>query len=280
MIESTKTISSHDGGRGKRWLITGASSGFGRMLAERAAADGDRVIAVARRADRLAELTELPGVTALALDVTRPDASDEIVRALAGIGGELDVLVNNAGYGVFGSAEETPDATVRAVMETNYFAALGVARAALPALREARGRIVQLSSVLGQAVWPSSGAYSASKAAAEAAFEAMAVEVAPFGVRVVIVQPGVYATEFGVSADTVPHGPLYEPTVGAFRAQFAASDFTPGDPEEVVDAIRALVGAEEPPLRFAIGAEVGQIRAALQSRLADLERTHPAEAAA
>jgi short-subunit dehydrogenase len=170
----------------KRWLITGASSGFGRLLTQRVATDGDHVIAVARREDRLRELAADHGsVTPLAVDLTAPDLEQRLGTAIDAASG-LDILVNNAGYGLFSPVEQTPDSEARAVFNTNFFAPLAVLRAGLPSLRQNRGRVLQLSSMLGEVAWLGSGVYSASKAAIELAMEGLALELAQIGVKVTI----------------------------------------------------------------------------------------------
>jgi NAD(P)-dependent dehydrogenase (short-subunit alcohol dehydrogenase family) len=252
------------------WLITGATSGFGRLVAERALAGGDRVIAVGRRADRLPPGA---GVTPLILDLTAPDAEDTL-RAAVETAGRLDVLVNNAGYGMFGAVEQTSLAEARAVLDMNVLANLAVLRAALPALRASKGRIVQLSSFMGQLAVASSGLYSASKAAVELISEALAQELAPTGVRVTIVEPGQYATEFVTSAHVIMPDDVYAPTVGKFLSDVSAMPPEAfGDPAEVADAIVSLVGMPEPPLRLALGADaIAAIGASLDSRLAELNQ--------
>jgi NAD(P)-dependent dehydrogenase (short-subunit alcohol dehydrogenase family) len=258
------------------WLITGATSGFGRLVADRALAAGDRVIAVGRRADRLAELAATAPrgqITTLALDVAAPDAEQTLSAAVREAGG-LDVLINNAGHGLFGAVEDIGAASAREVFDVNVLANLAVLRAALPALRASRGRVVQMSSFVGQFAFASSGLYAGSKAAVELISEALAQEVAPAGVRVTVVQPGEFATEFGTSLRTAAPGAAYEQTVGRFfegYAQRAPESF--GDPEQVADAIMAVVALDEPPLRLAVGADAVQgIRASLQRRLEELER--------
>ena len=254
------------------WLITGATSGFGRLVAERALAGGAHVLAVARRAELL---PTGPNATPIALDLTTPDAEQTLAAAIATAGG-LDVLVNNAGYGMFGAIEQTGPAEAKAMFDTNVLANLAVLRAALPALRASGGRIVQLSSFIGQFAIMASGLYSASKAAVELISEALAQEVAPFGVRVTIVQPGEFATEFGSSAHIVMPDEVYAPNVGAFlteHAQLPPSAF--GDPADVADAIIAVLGMARPPLRLAVGADaVAGIRASLEARLAELDKTY------
>ncbi|WP_028935681.1 SDR family NAD(P)-dependent oxidoreductase [Pseudonocardia spinosispora] len=258
------------------WLITGATSGFGRLIADRALAAGAQVIAVGRRTDRLDDLVRSAPegqLTTLALDLTAPDAERTLAAAVRDAG-RLDVLVNNAGYGVFGAVEQTSAEQVRAVLETNVLANLAVLRASLPALRESRGRVVQLSSLIGQFAFPGSGLYSASKAAVELFSEALAHEVAPTGVRVTIVEPGTFATEFLGSAAVVPPDDTYAPTVGAALSQFSSAPLESlGRPETVADAILAVAAMTDPPLRLAVGADaVTGIRASLQSRLAELDK--------
>ncbi|MEU1342024.1 SDR family NAD(P)-dependent oxidoreductase [Streptomyces sp. NPDC005827] len=258
------------------WLITGATSGFGRLVAERALTAGAHVIAVGRRGDRLAELADraTPGqVTTVSLDITSPEAEEALATAVRSAGG-LDVLVNNAGYGLFGSVEQIGAAEARAIFDTNVLANLAVLRATLPALRAARGRIVQLSSLLGQFAWPSAGLYAASKGAVELFSEALAHELAPTGAKVTLIEPGTFATEFAASLHVVAPSEVYVPSVGKFLTDFAALPPEAfGDPETVADAIMAVTAMEEPPLRLAVGADaVEGIRASLRSRLAELDR--------
>ena len=255
------------------WLITGATSGFGRLVADRALARGAHVLAVGRRADRLAELAAGAPVTPITLDITAPDAQLTLAAAIDAAGG-LDVLVNNAGYGLFGAVEQISDTDARALFDTNVLANLAVLRAALPALRSSAGRVVQISSLNGQFAWPASGLYSASKGAVELLTEALAQELAPAGVRVTLVEPGVFATEFTTSLRVTRPDEVYAPTVGKFLTDFAQlppSAF--GDPAEVADAILAVVAMDEPPLRLAVGADaVAGIRASLEGRLAELAK--------
>ena len=258
------------------WLITGATSGFGRLVAERALATGAHVIAVGRRRERLAELVENApegAVTAVPLDLTAPGAQEVLAAAVDTAGG-LDVLVNNAGYGLFGAVEQIGADEARAIFETNVLANLTVLRAALPALRASRGRVLQTSSLIGQFAWPSSGLYAASKGAVELISEALAHELAPTGVKVTLIEPGTFATEFAASLTVVAPDDVYAPTVGKFLGDFAALPPQAfGDPESVAEAIMAVVSLDEPPLRLAVGADaIENIRASLRSRLEELER--------
>ncbi|GHJ41614.1 SDR family NAD(P)-dependent oxidoreductase [Streptomyces sp. TS71-3] len=258
------------------WLITGATSGFGRLVAERALAAGAHVIAVGRRRDRLAELADHATqgkLTTIEVDITA-DGTEQFLADAVRTAGGLDVLVNNAGYGLFGSVEQIDAGKARAIFETNVLANLAVLRATLPALRASRGRIVQMSSMNGQLAWASSGLYSASKAAVELASEALALELAPTGAKVTIVEPGVFATEFATSLHVVAPDDAYAPTVGKFLTDFSAQPPSAfGDAERVADAIMAVTAMEEPPLRLAVGADaVEGIRRSLRSRLAELDR--------
>ncbi|MFJ4782341.1 SDR family oxidoreductase [Streptomyces sp. NPDC088794] len=259
------------------WLITGATSGFGRLVADRALAADAHVIAVGRRSDRLADLADSAPhgrVTTVPLDITAPDAEEVLTDVVRAAGGRLDVLVNNAGYGLFGAVEQIDAAEARAIFDTNVLANLAVLRATLPALRAAHGRVVQISSLIGQFAWPSSGLYSASKGAVELIGEALAHELAPTGVKVTIVEPGTFATEFATSLHVVAPDDVYAPTVGKFLTDF--SELPPeafGDPDTVADAIIAVTALDEPPLRLAVGADaIENIRASLRSRLAELDR--------
>jgi short-subunit dehydrogenase len=151
----------------------------------------------------------------LAADLTAPEVEQRILTAIDAAGG-VDILVNNAGYGLFSPVEQTPESEARAVFDTNMFAPLAVLRAALPSLRKNRGRVIQLSSLLGEVPWLGSGVYSASKAAIELAIEGLALELAPLGVKVTIVASGIMATDFAATAHRVQPNETYAPTVGAF----------------------------------------------------------------
>jgi NAD(P)-dependent dehydrogenase (short-subunit alcohol dehydrogenase family) len=181
------------------WLITGASSGFGRAIAEAALAAGDSVVAAARRTDALADLVASAPerVTALALDVTDPDRIKAAVAEVLDGHGRVDVLVNNAGRGAIGAAEETTDGELRHLMDLHFFGPAALTRAVLPGMRErGSGAIVQMSSMGGRFTFPGVGAYSATKFALEGWSEALAKEVERFGIRVLIVEPGAFRTSF------------------------------------------------------------------------------------
>jgi len=258
------------------WFITGTSSGFGRAFAEHAIAQGHNVVATARRVDALADLVaQAPGrVLALALDVDAAGAAEVAVRAAVERFGRIDVLVNNAGYGVVGALEETPDAELRALFDTNFFGALAVTRAALPVLREQRGgAIVNMSSLGGQLSFAGFSAYSATKFALEGASEALAQEVAPFGIKVLIVEPGQFRTQLaGSGMRHMPALAAYAATVGATRT-FAHDmhQTQAGDPRKAAAAIERALAAPVTPLRLQLGGDaVDAVRAHAQALLGDL----------
>jgi NAD(P)-dependent dehydrogenase (short-subunit alcohol dehydrogenase family) len=258
------------------WFITGTSSGFGRAFAEHALAQGHNVVATARRVDTLGELVARAPDRALALplDVAAAGAPERAIRAAVERFGRIDVLVNNAGYGVVGALEETPDAELRALMDTNFFGALAVTRAALPVLRGQRGgAIVNISSLGGQLSFAGFSAYSASKFALEGASEALAQEMAPFGVKVLIVEPGQFRTQLaGAGMRHMPVIDAYTPVVGGTR-DFAHSmhETQPGDPRKAAAAIERALAAPRTPLRLQLGGDsVDAVRAHAQALLADM----------
>lgn len=260
----------------KIWFITGASSGFGRAFAEHALAQGDAVVVAARRVDKLQEIAALSPdrVLTVALDVTRPDEVDAAIQAAIARFGRIDILINNAGYAVLGAVEETPDAELRAQMETNFFGAAAVTRAALPHFRARKsGAIVNISSLGGHLSFPGFGAYSASKFALEGLSEALAAEMAPFGVKVLIVEPGAFRTDLvGGAMREMPEIEAYRDVVGGTR-DFAHGmhNTQAGDPRKAAAAIERALAAEVTPLRLQLGADaVDTIRAHADTLLADL----------
>ncbi|NML52516.1 SDR family NAD(P)-dependent oxidoreductase [Streptomyces sp. R302] len=242
----------------KVWLITGANSGFGRAFTEAAVGAGDVVVAAARRAGALDELVAAhpDQVEAVTLDVTDHAAVDRVVREVAERHGRIDVLVNNAGRTHVGSVEETDDAELRSLFDVHVFGPAALTRAVLPYMRERRsGAIVQLSSVGGQMSMAGFGAYSATKFALEGMSEALAAEVGPLGIHVLIVEPGAFRTSlFGngsLSLDTIAD---YADTVGATRAFVEGGDGgQAGDPAKAAAAVLAALNADEKPLRLALG---------------------------
>lgn len=236
----------------KTWFITGCSSGFGRAIAEAALAAGHRVIATARDVRSIADL-EGEACRVLTLDVT--DA-DNIREAIAEAG-SFDVLVNNAGYGLIGAVEECDDDQIRQNVETNFFGPLNVIRAALPMLRaQKRGHIINLSAAAAISNYPGFGVYGGAKAALEFLSESLRLELAPLGIRVTLVEPGPFRTDFVTRSLEKASKPLadYEGTSGKFGRLIASMHGKqPGDPAKAAKAILAITDAESPPLRLVLG---------------------------
>ena len=245
--------------KGKVWFITGASTGFGRLLAEYLCTLGATVIATARHVGQLAELTtRYPGnVIILPLDVTKPDSIQRAVAEALAHAGHVDVLVNNAGYGVTGAIEEVAEREYRPMFETNVFGLIHLTQALLPQFRERRsGNIVNLSSIGGLIGSPGWGFYNATKFAVEGFSEALAGELEPLGVHVTVVEPGPFRTYFlgrsGVQARQII--PDYAQTAGKSREYFQTqSGKQAGDPQRAVEAMVAAVSAPEPPKHLLLG---------------------------
>ena len=257
------------------WFITGCTSGFGRALVDEARKCGERVVATARRPDALADLAG-DDVLVLGLDVTRPEDIEPALDAAADRFGRVDVLVNNAGVGFLGALEEASIEDLRAVMETMFFGPAALTRAVIPRMREqGGGAIVQISSQGGQVTAPGYSAYCAAKFALEGLSEAVAAEVAPFGVRVLIVEPGSFRTGLlGSGLRTVPPMDPYAASVGRTRAYVAREDGRQaGDPARAAAAIATAVDADDPPLRLALGGDaVDAISAKHDILRAELDR--------
>jgi NAD(P)-dependent dehydrogenase (short-subunit alcohol dehydrogenase family) len=239
----------------KIWFITGTSKGFGRIWAEAALARGDRVAATARDLTTLAPLVGRYGdqVAAIPLDVTDKAAVDAAITEAHRRFGRLDVVVNNAGYGLFGTIEEVSEAEARAQIETNLFGALWVTQAALPIMRAQRsGHIIQVSSIGGVNAFPTVGLYHASKWGLEGFSQSLAAEVAGFGIKVTLVEPGGFATDWGgPSAQRATQMPAYDGARAAIAGFRSAN--VPGDPDATGPAILKVVDAEDPPLRIFFG---------------------------
>lgn len=257
----------------KTWFITGASRGFGRIWAEAALMRGDQVTATARKLADVADLAERFGdaVLPLALDVTNSAQVQQVVERAHRHFGRLDVLVNNAGSSLLAATEEASDDQIRDLFDTNYIGMVRVLRAALPLLRQqGSGHILGVSSGLGITSLPLIGFYCATKWAVEAMHEALAQEVKPFGIKVTLVEPAAYATDFGKSAKIAD---VLEP-YGDFRKQVMArlSTIERGDPQATSEAILKLVDAENPPLRLGLGTTIlSRARAAYAERIATWE---------
>jgi NAD(P)-dependent dehydrogenase (short-subunit alcohol dehydrogenase family) len=240
------------------WLITGSSAGFGREIAEAALQRGDSVVATARRPETLAELAAAAPerVLTIPLDVTRPDQIEAGVAAALERFGRIDVLVNNAGHGSVGAVEEVDLDALRAIMDTMFFGAVALTQTVLPHMRDrGAGTIVQISSMGGQLASPGFGAYCSAKWALEAISTSLAAEVGPLGIRVLIVEPGSFRTEFGGGRMHYSR-PLeaYAETVGPNREYIEGVHGTqPGDPRKAAGAILAVLDSSTPPLRLALG---------------------------
>ena len=241
------------------WFITGASTGFGRLLAEQVLAKGDKVVATARKPEQIADLTHnYPGAAlTLALDVTDNNAVEVAVDSAIKQFGRIDVLVNNAGYGLAGAIEEATEEEYMPVFETNVFGLITLTKAVLPHLRKQRsGHIVNLSSIGGLIGSPGWGFYNASKFAVEGFSEALAAELAPLGIHVTIVEPGPFRTDFlgrsGVEAQQRIAD--YDQTAGKTRQYFHdQAGKQAGDPAKAAAAIITAVEAENPPKHLVLG---------------------------
>jgi NAD(P)-dependent dehydrogenase (short-subunit alcohol dehydrogenase family) len=239
----------------KTIFITGASRGFGKLWAEALLQRGDKVIATARDLSTLDDLTAKYGdnILALQLDVNDRAAGFAAINKAKQHFGSIDVLINNAGYGLFGSIEETSEKEAREQMETNFFGLLWLTQAVLPVMREqGHGHIIQLSSVLGLVTLPVLGIYNASKFAVEGLSETLAAEVKGFGINVSLIEPNGFATDWaGASSAHTTAMPEYDGVKAAFQAGLTDDIF--GVPEATTDAVIKLIDSENPPLRFFLG---------------------------
>jgi NAD(P)-dependent dehydrogenase (short-subunit alcohol dehydrogenase family) len=242
----------------KTWFITGTSRGFGREWAIAALDRGDKVAATARDVSSLGDLVKKYGdaILPIALDVNDHDADFAAVKQAHDHFGGLDIVVNNAGYGHFGMVEEVTEAEARAQIETNLFGALWVTQAALPFMRaQGSGHILQVSSIGGISAFPNVGLYHASKWGLEGFSQALAQEVAAFGIKVTVIEPGGFDTDWaGPSAKHSAPLPAYEEFHEVAAKQRAARVSTPGDPVASAAAVLKIVDAEDPPLRVFFGA--------------------------
>jgi NAD(P)-dependent dehydrogenase (short-subunit alcohol dehydrogenase family) len=244
----------------KIWFITGSSRGFGRKFAEAALSRGDKVAATARNTDSLADLVAAHGdqILPLPLDVTDKAAVTRAVQQAQERFGRLDVVVNNAGFGLYGMVEELSEENVRAQFETNVFGTLWVTQAVLPILRNQRsGHIIMLSSLLGLAAFPTTGGYTASKAAVEGLSDSLAQEVAGFGIKVTVVEPAPFATEFATSSIWSEPVAAYDGVRDAVNGTFAT--LPSPNPDHVGPALMKIVDADNPPRRVFFGALAHQV---------------------
>ena len=257
----------------KTWLITGASRGFGRIWAGAALKRGDQVTVTARKLTDVVDFRERFGDSALplALDVTDTEQVQKVVQEAYARFGRLDVLVNNAGTSLFAATEEATDEQIRGLFDANYLGMVRVLRAALPLLRkQGYGHILGVSSGLGITALPLIGFYCATKWAVEALHESLAQEVKAFGIKVTLVEPGAYATDFGKSGEIADSLDAYSGLRRQFLMHLATMER--GDPEATTAAILKLVDADDPPLRLGLGNTIlTRARAAYAERLATWE---------
>lgn len=257
----------------QKWLITGCSSGLGRALAEAALAAGHHVLATARDVRAIADLEQHGVCEVLPLDVTEPEA----IREAAAAAGAVDVLVNNAGRALLGAVEECGLEEARINMETNFFGPLQLIQAVLPGMRERRaGRILNISAAAAISNYPGFGVYGAAKAALELLSESLRQEVAPFGIKITLVQPGPFRTGFVArSVEKARHSlPGYEASSGKFARLIESMDGKqPGDPARAAQAILAAAASDSPPFRLVLGKYAND---KARRRAADLEKERAA----
>ncbi|WP_413105715.1 SDR family NAD(P)-dependent oxidoreductase [Streptomyces sp. Inha503] len=257
------------------WLITGASRGLGRRIAEAALAAGHRVAATARDADRLADLADAHGerVLTASLDVADPVTVQQVVARTTEHFGALDVVVNNAGQADFAPIEDTPAESFSAQIATNFWGVVHVTRAALPILREqGSGHFIQVSSLGARMGTPGLAAYQSAKAAVNVFSMSLTKEVGPLGIKVTIVEPGNLRTDIltARSMTMLPISEPYEQTVGAFRGQLSSQNGKqPGDPVRAAAAIIRLAGMPEPPKRVVLGSDALNFAQEAARELAD-----------
>jgi NAD(P)-dependent dehydrogenase (short-subunit alcohol dehydrogenase family) len=267
-------LMSEGGNESPVWLITGCSTGIGREIARAALEGGERVAVTARNPASVEDLVAAyPGrAIALALDVNDQSQIDAAVRDTEAVFGRVDVLVNNAGYGYVSAIEEGVDDDVRRMFDTNFFGAIATIKAVLPGMRARKsGYIVNISSMTGLVSNPGNVYYSASKFALESLSEGLAKELAPLGLRVSVVEPGLFRTDWSSRSmqESEPTISDYEETIGVRRELIRSSaGGEPGDPRRVGDAILMLSRLESPPLRLLLG---GDVLAATRAKLADFE---------
>ncbi|GFE81809.1 short-chain dehydrogenase/reductase [Steroidobacter agaridevorans] len=262
----------------QRWLITGSSRGLGRALSKAVLDAGHLLVATARDRSSLSDLVERYGdaVRTAALDVSDPAAAEAAVQLAVDSFGRLDVVVNNAGYGNVNSIEDTELADFRRQIETNLFGTIIVTKAAIPVMRQQRaGHIIQFSSVGGRIGAPGRAPYSAAKWGVEGFSEVLAKEMALIGVKVTVIEPGGFRTDFAGSSTMLHTGRAeYDAVVGATaRAQREYDGRQPGDPQRAAQVILQIAAMDEPPFRLPLGSDaVKLIEQADRAKLADLQR--------
>ena len=261
------------------WLVTGASSGFGRTISEEALRRGERVAVTARNPEDVADFRERYPETALPvrLDVTDGASIAQAVERTSAWAGTLDVVVNNAGYGVHGAIEEVSDEETRQIFDVNVFGLLRVTRAVLPLMRQqGRGHVVNLSSMGGLVAGAGSGVYAATKFAVEGISEALRAEVAPLGIRVTVSEPGPFRTDFNGRSIQVARAslPAYADTAGRRSAALrSSSGKQPGNPDKAARILCDIVASAEPPFHLLLGnAAVDRVRPKLTALMEEIAR--------
>ncbi|MGE1172658.1 oxidoreductase [Pseudomonas sp. BW7P1] len=245
----------------RTWLITGASRGFGTLITEQALRAGDAVIATARNPQDITDrLGDHPNLLTVRLDVTREEEAHQAVAEGIKRFGRIDVLINNAGFGVLGAVEETSASETERLFATNVFGLLNVTRAVLPHMRAQRGgRVINISSIGGYQAYMGWGVYGSTKFAVEGISEALHQELAPLGIHATVVEPGFFRTDFLDEQSLIKTAlvlPDYDETVGKMRTfAEAANHAQPGDPQKFAEAMLALVNAPNPPQRLALGSD-------------------------
>jgi NAD(P)-dependent dehydrogenase (short-subunit alcohol dehydrogenase family) len=262
----------------KVWLITGCSTGFGRFLAESVLSSGDRVIATARNTQKLEDLIyKYPQqVCTFGLDVTNKDNIRSVISQAKDVYGRIDVLVNNAGYGSMGAIEEQSDEAIKRQFDTNLFGAIDIIREVLPIMRsQHRGHILNISSVGGVVSMAGAGIYCSTKFALEAISEALAQEVAPLGIKVTIVEPGAFRTDFGGRSLSTPEHTIHDYAETSGKMVQWVKDIDgkqPGDPAKAAQAMIKVVASDNPPLRLALGEDaINGINQKLESMKSELD---------
>ncbi|RZJ83995.1 MAG: SDR family NAD(P)-dependent oxidoreductase [Chryseobacterium sp.] len=262
--------------KNKVWFITGASRGFGKIWTEAALERGDKVAATARNLESIAHLKDKYGdnVLPLELDVTKPDQVKEVVQKAHAHFGKLDIVLNNAGYSLVGTIEEASTNEIRTQYETNILGPVTVIQAALPLLRkQGFGHILGTSSNVGHITLPVIGYYCSSKWAFEAIHESLAAEIKQFGIKVTIIEPGAYATEFG-SQDSLKFASNLD-VYDDFKAEFfkGLQAMEKGNPEATPKALFKVIDSENPPLRFNLGsANLAWTKSVYSERIAEWEK--------
>lgn len=263
----------------KTWFITGTSTGFGRSLAEEVIRTGNKVVATARKLSDIEDLKELAPdrVLTLTLDVHNEDEAAKAVHDAVEHFGGIDVLVNNAGYGLLGAFEDVTDEQIRKQFETNVFGLMNVTRAALPVLRKQKsGHILNISSVLGLTSFPGYSVYSASKFAVEGFSLGLAEELAPIGIKMTIIEPGAFRTKWADTSlsTTAVDSSEYQNTAGGIRSWLSGlNGAQPGDPTRAAEIMIRIVESDNPPLQLVMGRDgLQNVKNRIEPHLKDIEK--------